>query len=59
LNYLTTEDSLRKAFEEFGKIVEINLKQKEAITFAFIEFSSTSEAEAAVSEMNHKTLEGL
>ena len=41
---------MKKAFSEFGEIVEINLKQKEAITFAFIEFSSTSEAEAAVNE---------
>ena len=47
----TTEDDLRKAFDTFGTIVDINLKQKDTgIVFAFIEYDSTNGAERAVQE---------
>jgi len=42
LNYSTTEDDLRKAFDKFGPIQSINLKQKDSITFAFVEFDTVS-----------------
>lgn len=45
-----TEDELRRAFGSFGSIQDVSLKHKETISFAFIEFSSVAEAEAAMSE---------
>lgn len=46
----TSEDELRKLFGGFGAIQDVSLKHKETISFAFIEFSSVQEAEAAMSE---------
>lgn len=45
----TNEDDLRKAFQSFGTITDVNRKQKDTgIVFAFIEFDSTQSAEKAV-----------
>lgn len=45
----TTENELRKNFEDFGTIVDINLKQKDTgIVFAFVEFDSVPNAQKAV-----------
>lgn len=41
----TTEDDLRKAFEKFGSVVDINLKSKNTgIVFAFIEYGDVADA---------------
>ena len=45
-----SEDELRRVFGTFGPIADVSLKHKETISFAFIEFSSVAEAEAAMSE---------
>lgn len=45
----TDEPGLRKAFESYGTIVDVNVKSKDnGITFAFIEFDSVDSAEKAV-----------
>ena len=45
----TTESDLRKSFESYGTIVDINLKYKNTgIVFAFIEFDSVDSARSAV-----------
>lgn len=46
----TSEDELRKLFGGFGSIQDVSLKHKDTISFAFIEFNSVQEAEAAMSE---------
>lgn len=46
----TSEDELTKVFSKYGSVNSVNLKQKETITFAFVEFGSTSEAEEAINE---------
>jgi RNA recognition motif-containing protein len=46
----TSEDELTKVFSKYGSVSSVNLKQKETITFAFVEFGSTSEAEEAINE---------
>jgi hypothetical protein len=35
-------------FDRYGSINNITLKQKESISFAFIEYNSTEEAEKAI-----------
>jgi len=50
---------LRKHFEKYGQIESVHLKQKESVTFAFIEFGSTAEAEEAVTGSNGQALAGL
>lgn len=43
------ESGLRKEFEPYGTIVDVNVKSKDAgIVFAFIEFDSVNSAEKAV-----------
>ena len=49
-SFQISQDELEKLFAKFGSISEVNLKQRETINFAFIEFSSTEEAEAAIDE---------
>ena len=42
------EYDLRRFFESFGNIVDVVVKPKESISFAFIEFESVAEAEKAI-----------
>ena len=60
LSYDTTEDDVRKAFEEFGTVESANVitdkytgKSK---GFAFVEMSSKEEAQAAINGLNGKQL---
>ncbi len=57
-----TEDELRQAFEAFGKVSTVNiLKDKfsgEPRGFGFVEMVDKTEAEAAISAMNGKELNG-
>lgn len=60
LSYDTTEDDVRKAFEEFGTVESANVitdkytgKSK---GFAFVEMSSREEAQAAINGLNGKQI---
>jgi RNA recognition motif-containing protein len=57
-----TEDELRQAFEAFGEVSSVNIiKDKfsgESRGFGFVEMSSQSEGEAAISGMNGQDLKG-
>ena len=60
LSYETTEDELRKAFEEFGSVESVDIitdkytgKSK---GFAFVEMSSDEETKAAINGLNGQQL---
>jgi len=62
MSFDTTEDQLRQAFESFGEVSTVNIitdkydgKPK---GFAFVEMPSKSEADAAISGLNGKDLNG-
>ena len=42
------EYDLRRFFEKFGNILDVTVKHKEQISFAFIEFESIEDAEKAI-----------
>jgi RNA recognition motif-containing protein len=45
----TSEEELRKSFSQYGTIIDINLKTKNAgILFAFVEFDSISSAQKSI-----------
>ena len=58
----TTEDELRKSFEEFGQVAEVRVITDkfsgESRGFGFVEMPSKDEAEKAIEEMNGKDLMG-
>ena len=62
LSFDTTEDQLRRAFEDFGevltaKIITDKLSGKSK-GFGFVEMSTKNEATAAISGLNHHELGG-
>jgi cold-inducible RNA-binding protein len=56
LNYATTEQALRSAFESYGQVVSVKIIQGKG--FGFVEYGSDSEATAAMEAMNGKDLDG-
>ena len=62
LSYDTTEDTLRKMFDEFGQTESVRLVSDRytgrSRGFAFVEMSTEQAAEEAISEMNNKQLDG-
>ena len=58
----TTTDSLRLEFEKFGKVASVDIiKDKfsgESKGFAFVEMPSKAEAEAAISAMSGRDMDG-
>ena len=62
LAYTTTEDDLRTAFEEYGRVSEVNLiKDRETGTsrgFAFVEMPDGQEAKQAIEGMNLAEVDG-
>ncbi|MCS6988331.1 MAG: RNA-binding protein [Chloroherpetonaceae bacterium] len=56
LNYNTTEDTLRSAFETFGDVVSVKIIQGKG--FGFVEYGSSESAEAAKAGMDGKNLDG-
>lgn len=58
----TTTDSLRLEFEKFGKVASVDIiKDKfsgESKGFAFVEMPSKGEAEAAISAMSGRDMDG-
>ncbi len=58
----TTEDDLKKAFEEFGKVDTVNII-KDKISgqpkgFGFVEMPEKEKAQAAITGLNGKPLDG-
>ncbi|KAG7543065.1 RNA recognition motif domain [Arabidopsis thaliana x Arabidopsis arenosa] len=62
LSSTTTNDTLRQAFSDYGQVLDaIVMRDRDtgrSRGFGFVTFSSHSEAEAAVSGMNGKELDG-
>lgn len=62
LNFGTTEEVLKSAFEEFGEVVSVRIivdrETNRSKGFGFIEMSDDSSAENAIRLMNGKELEG-
>src|SRR5262245_18717629 len=63
LNFKTTEDTLRAAFEAGGRTVKSVLMPSDRETgrprgFAFVEMGSDAEAQAAIQEMDGAELDG-
>lgn len=60
LTYATTEDDLRKMFEEHGEIEEVNLITEGGRSkgFAFVTFKDASSATSAVAALDGKDVEG-
>jgi RNA recognition motif-containing protein len=55
-----TEDELRKAFEAFGQVTSVNIIKDrysgESRGFAFVEMSTKTEAQAAITGLNGTSL---
>jgi RNA recognition motif-containing protein len=62
LNYDTTEDTIRTLFAEYGEIESANLITDRytgrSRGFAFVEMATEEEAEAAMSALNGRVVDG-
>jgi len=62
LPWATTDEGLRKAFEEFGLIEEANVVRERdsgrSRGFGFVTFESADDAKTAMEAMNDQELEG-
>ncbi|KAI0768721.1 hypothetical protein BD413DRAFT_478572, partial [Trametes elegans] len=62
LSWNTTDDSLRNAFATFGQILDsIVMRDREtgrSRGFGFVTYSSSGEAQAAISSLNEQELDG-
>ncbi len=62
LSYTTTEDDLREAFAQYGKVSGVNIvKDREtgrARGFAFVEMADGHEASTAIKELNLREISG-
>ncbi len=62
LSWDTTEDSLRKFFEKFGKVLEAKVVSDRATGrskgFGFVTMATAEEAKKAISEANNQELDG-
>ncbi|KAJ7136000.1 hypothetical protein C8R44DRAFT_838381 [Mycena epipterygia] len=62
LSWNTTDDTLRNAFSEFGTVTDsICMRDREtgrARGFGFVTYSTSGEAETAISKMNEFELDG-
>lgn len=62
LSFRTTEESLRNAFENFGKLVEVNLVMDKIANrprgFAFLRYATEEESKKAIEGMHGKFLDG-
>jgi len=60
LSYETTEEDLRQEFEAFGEITSVNIitdrDSGRPKGFGFVEMAAKAEAEAAITDLNGKTL---
>jgi cold-inducible RNA-binding protein len=62
LSFSTTDDSLREAFEEFGKVdtasVVMDRETGRSRGFGFVEMPNAEEAKAAIDGLNGKEMDG-
>ncbi|MCL7032137.1 hypothetical protein MKW94_026373 [Papaver nudicaule] len=62
LSFRTTEESLRNAFQDFGKLLEVNLVMDKVANrprgFAFLRYSAEEESKKAIEGMHGKFLDG-
>ncbi|KAK4768486.1 hypothetical protein SAY87_003627 [Trapa incisa] len=62
LSFRTTEASLRKAFENFGDLIEVNLVMDKIANrprgFAFLRYATEEESQRAIEGMHGKFLDG-
>ncbi|MEP5614159.1 MAG: RNA-binding protein [Cyclobacteriaceae bacterium] len=62
LNYATTEDALRSAFEEFGTVdsakIIMDRDTQRSKGFGFVEMSNDDEANQAISSLNETDIDG-
>ncbi|KAG2322502.1 hypothetical protein Bca4012_056741 [Brassica carinata] len=62
LSFRTTEDNLRKAFEQFGKLTLVNLVMDKVANrprgFAFLKYETEEESMKAIEGMHGKFLDG-
>lgn len=62
LSHSTVEDGLRKSFEQFGEVAQVNIiKDKysgEPKGFGFVEMPSKENADAAIAGLNGQSLDG-
>ena len=62
MSYSTTEARLREAFEAFGEVSSVNVVTDRETGrprgFAFVEMANDEEAQAAITGMNGKDLDG-
>ena len=63
LDRLTTEEELKRMFQEFGSVQFCNLvidrDTGASKCFAFIEMPKSGEAKAAIKNLNNKTIGGI
>jgi RNA recognition motif-containing protein len=62
LSYTATEDSLREAFSQYGKVSNVNIvKDRETGRprgFAFVDMADGKEAATAIQELNLREIDG-
>jgi RNA recognition motif-containing protein len=62
LSHSSTEDSVRNAFEQFGKVEKVKIildrETGQPRGFAFVEMPNADEAQAAIEKMNNVELDG-
>lgn len=62
LNYATSEDALRQAFEEFGAVdsakIIMDKETQRSKGFGFVEMPDDTEAREAISSLNETELDG-
>jgi RNA recognition motif-containing protein len=62
LNWQTTEEGLQTAFEEYGEVSSVTIIKDrytgQSRGFGFVEMPNDTEAQAAISAMNGKELDG-
>ena len=62
LSYNTSEEDLRSAFESYGRVdsarIIIDKMTNRSKGFGFVEMANSSEAQAAISALNGKDLDG-
>ncbi|XP_040996764.1 organelle RRM domain-containing protein 6, chloroplastic isoform X2 [Juglans microcarpa x Juglans regia] len=63
LSFRTTEESLRKAFENFGQLIEVNLVMDKIANrprgFAFIRYVTEEESQKAIEGMHGKEIDAI
>ena len=62
LSRLTTEENLRRAFEQFGEVTSAKIiydrETRESRGFAFVEMPNADQALQAIEKMNNQELDG-